>query len=385
MEKRPEMAKSFYDELVSGNRIIYVYTVDGEYLGEGSIVFERNDPDYSIPGQRIYFSRLVVKEEYRNQGIGSILVDHIIKKALELGYSEISVGVDKKNAGAFRLYQRKGFCEIIYDGEDEYGPYYKLLKRLGDNSMKDKILIYEELSLNALPALQTQFYDGWILRFTGGYSYTNRANSVNPLYPSSFAPTEKISECERRYFAQDQPTVFKITDGTDTELDKLLESGGYDVLTPTYLMTSDLTLRKFAIGKCVFSEEINDKWLEIYFKLSNYTETKKREIAKRVYENVKVSVLCGRIDICGNAVACGMCVIERGYAGLYNIVVNESDRGRGYGEEICVSLLAEAKRHGAHTSYLQVVQKNHAAVNLYKKLGYETAYSYWYRVKKEKA
>ena len=137
MEKRPELAKSFYDELVSGNRIIYIYSIDGEFIGEGAIVFERNDPDYSIPGKRLYFSRLVVKEEYRKQGIGGILIDYIVNKAIELGYIEISIGVDKKNEGALRLYRRKGFDEIIYDGEDEYGPYYKLLKRLDDNSLKN--------------------------------------------------------------------------------------------------------------------------------------------------------------------------------------------------------------------------------------------------------
>ena len=130
MGKRPEMAKRFYDQLVSGNREIYVYTKNGEYLGEASIVYEQNDPDYSIPGQRMYFSRLIVKNDHRNQGIGSILIDYIISKVTKMGYMEISVGVDKKNEGAFRLYQRKGFNEIIFDGEDEYGSYYKLLKRL---------------------------------------------------------------------------------------------------------------------------------------------------------------------------------------------------------------------------------------------------------------
>jgi len=130
MDARPEMAKRFYTQLVEGNRIIYVYTVDGEYLGEGSLVIEQNDPDYSIPGQRIYFSRLIVKLEYRNQGIGAILIDYLCAKAVEMGYSEISVGVDKINEGAFRLYQRKGFNEIIFDGEDKSGAYYKLLKRL---------------------------------------------------------------------------------------------------------------------------------------------------------------------------------------------------------------------------------------------------------------
>ena len=135
MDKRPEMAKTFYDQLVSGNRVIYIYTVDGEYIGEGALVFERNDPDYSIPGKRIYFSRLVVKESYRNKGIGGKLVDYIVKRATEMGYSEISIGVDKVNEVALRLYQHRGFDEIIFEGEDKHGPYYKLLKRLDVNNV----------------------------------------------------------------------------------------------------------------------------------------------------------------------------------------------------------------------------------------------------------
>ena len=37
----------------------------------------------------------------------------------------------------------------------------------------------EELSMNALPALQTMLYGGWVLRFANGY--TRRANSINPI------------------------------------------------------------------------------------------------------------------------------------------------------------------------------------------------------------
>jgi ubiquinone/menaquinone biosynthesis C-methylase UbiE/GNAT superfamily N-acetyltransferase len=148
MEKRPEMAKTFYDQLVSGNRVIYVYTVGSEYIGEGSLVFEMNDPDYSIPGRRIYFSRLIVKESHRNQGIGGILVDYIVNKAVEMGYSEISIGVDKVNEVALRLYQHRGFTEIIFDGEDEAGPYYKLLRKLSGKSMIiDYSLLAEDYDL----------------------------------------------------------------------------------------------------------------------------------------------------------------------------------------------------------------------------------------------
>ncbi len=48
----------------------------------------------------------------------------------------------------------------------------------------------EELSINALPALQTMLVDGWVLRFANGY--TKRANSIHPLYASTGDAREKI-------------------------------------------------------------------------------------------------------------------------------------------------------------------------------------------------
>ena len=55
----------------------------------------------------------------------------------------------------------------------------------------------EEVSLNSWPALQQILFDGWILRFSEGY--TKRANSVNPLFASSMDVGEKVDTCERLY------------------------------------------------------------------------------------------------------------------------------------------------------------------------------------------
>ena len=94
MSEQPKMAKMFYDELLSGNRITFIYLENNEFIGEGSLVFKNNDPDYTIPGKRIYLSRMIVKKEYRNRGIGAILLEYLIDYAEQLGYEEIALGVD---------------------------------------------------------------------------------------------------------------------------------------------------------------------------------------------------------------------------------------------------------------------------------------------------
>lgn len=87
-----------------------------------------NDSDYTIPNQRVYVSRIIVKKEYRRKGIGKKLVDFITDKAKELRYSELSIGIDLDNYPALKLYIDSGFDKVIYIGEDEQGQYVKLLK-----------------------------------------------------------------------------------------------------------------------------------------------------------------------------------------------------------------------------------------------------------------
>ncbi|MCL2106720.1 MAG: GNAT family N-acetyltransferase, partial [Oscillospiraceae bacterium] len=110
--------------------VVYVYTENGEFLGEGALVFEANEPDYTIPHKRIYLSRMVVKHSERGRGIGGILLDYLCDIAREMGYSEMTLGVDTDNHAARRLYEKKGFTTLLYQGVDQYGEYVKLLKRL---------------------------------------------------------------------------------------------------------------------------------------------------------------------------------------------------------------------------------------------------------------
>ena len=128
IKKQSELADKFYRELKSGNRITYVCKNNDDFIGEISLVKDMNDSDYTIPEQRVYISHLVVKSEYRRQNIGKMLVDYITEKAKELGYTEMSIGVDLENYPALKIYTNCGFNKVVYIGEDEQGKYIKLLK-----------------------------------------------------------------------------------------------------------------------------------------------------------------------------------------------------------------------------------------------------------------
>lgn len=125
-----EFTEKFRSEIENKNRVVYIYKTDGEFIGEIAYVLEMNDRDYTIPKERIYISRLIVKSDYRNQGIGGVLIDYILNEVKQMGYAEASIGVDKDNLAALHLYKKKGFTKVIFDGKDEYGEFYKLIKVL---------------------------------------------------------------------------------------------------------------------------------------------------------------------------------------------------------------------------------------------------------------
>ena len=130
MEKNPEQTRRWYEDILSGNRATFVYVENGEYIGEGALVFDEGDPDYTIAGQRIYLSRMIVKHDCRNRGVGGEILDFLVDYAKSLGYSEMSLGVDIINVGARWLYEKRGFTNTIFVGEDKDGKYVKLLKTL---------------------------------------------------------------------------------------------------------------------------------------------------------------------------------------------------------------------------------------------------------------
>ena len=128
--KTQPLTEKWREEIREGNRLVFVYKINDEFIGEGALVFDTGDSDYTIAGKRVYVSRMIVKKEYRNKGIGSEILNYLIDKVKKMGYSEMTIGVDKDNINALHLYRKYGFTEVLFDGADENGEYFKLMKRI---------------------------------------------------------------------------------------------------------------------------------------------------------------------------------------------------------------------------------------------------------------
>lgn len=250
--------------------------------------------------------------------------------------------------------------------------------------MKKEILQIEELSINAFPAILTELYDGWILRYSNGYTY--RGNSVNPLYPSTIDLIDKIKYCEYKYFEKGLPCIFKMTENVDRALDISLENQGYTIEKSADVM--ECKINKYIeldIEDVQISTDMTNEWLEGFLNLNGTTKENIKSTAKTMLSNIKNPVFCVSIYKDKIMIACGLGVLENNKIGLYDIYVMEKYRRNGFGKMICKVIINEGLEIGADSAYLQVVSLNEKAINLYSSLGFKKVYTYWYRVKTSSA
>ena len=130
LDASKEKIRAWKRQARRGNRRVFVCVKNGDFIARGDLVYDAHDPDYTIPGQRVYLSRLTVKKERRGQGIGTAMTKFLCEEARRQGFSEISLGVNKDNAAALHVYEKAGFDTLLFDGKDQWGAYVKLMKRL---------------------------------------------------------------------------------------------------------------------------------------------------------------------------------------------------------------------------------------------------------------
>ncbi|MFB6340961.1 GNAT family N-acetyltransferase [Saccharicrinis sp. FJH62] len=91
---------------------VWVRIITGKIKGYGNV--DNQTPEFAIS----------LFEEYRNQGIGTRLMDKMINHLQRCGYKQTSLSVQKENY-AVKLYKKVGF-EIIDENDEDYIMLLKL-------------------------------------------------------------------------------------------------------------------------------------------------------------------------------------------------------------------------------------------------------------------
>lgn len=248
------------------------------------------------------------------------------------------------------------------------------------NQKLAQIQTLEELSLNALPCLQQIFYDGWVLRFTEGY--TKRGNSVTPLYPSSQDLSQKIARCEKIYRHFNLKPTFRLTNTRKSDLDRALEQLGYlkqDSVSVRVKDVADSDISNNVLFPTI-ADELSEEWLDHYVHAVDLP-IQHWNTFSTMLEIIPTPTCYAYLKDRHRFCSCGLGVLENNYLGLFWIATAKKQRGKGYAHQLISAMLNWGKANGASQAYLQVETENQKGINLYNKLGFTEVYQYFYRVK----
>lgn len=112
---QPELQVYIEDFGKREDDICFVAEVRGKIVGA---VWVRVMNDYGHIEEGVPSFAISLYKEYRGRGIGTKLMERMLKEIKERGYTRTSLAVQKANY-AVRMYQKVGF-EIVAENEEEY-------------------------------------------------------------------------------------------------------------------------------------------------------------------------------------------------------------------------------------------------------------------------
>lgn len=253
----------------------------------------------------------------------------------------------------------------------------------------EEILLIETLAANAWPPEQSVALDGWQLRSAGGV--TRRANSVWPnRHTGGVSLGEKLDAVEHHYAALGQPSIFQICDAArPAGLDATLAARGYGANSHTFVQTAPVRtllqnlppLRLYPHFAIEVSEEFDPDWFALYCaseEVSGHAAAMRSSILQRIAPPHGFALL----RIGGEPAAVGLGVVEAGWLGVYCMATLPIHRRQRGASAVLRTLAIWSQLYDAQMAYLQVMQHNTSAQQLYARAGFATAYHYHYREKR---
>jgi N-acetylglutamate synthase len=249
------------------------------------------------------------------------------------------------------------------------------LSRAGNHG--SLVLGLEGRLVNAWPSFDYQTYDGWILRLANGYS--KRANSASPFVPGADLDDDLLDYMVARFVAANVRPTFRLTSLQSEGVDSLLAGRGFKLIEPTLVLLREIPDDCTVDPSVLLEPEVSKRWVRETAQSYGGDKSDDSTLIK-IVSRIRQNAVFATLDLDDRHVAWGLGVVERGYVGLYDIVVAPELRGIGLGRRILTSLMAWGRDEGAHSAYLQVREDNEVARSLYRDLGFGEAYRYTHRV-----
>jgi len=241
----------------------------------------------------------------------------------------------------------------------------------------DRIRRLEEMTFNAMPALETGFFEGWVVRSARGV--TGRANSASAFAPWA-APVEAVHpSIEALYGARGLKPRFRLTPLAPAASADLLRAAGYEEESGALVMTGPVPAGRADDG-VVLSAMSDRAWIAAYARAAGRFGPAEQDILGEMHRVIQPATAFARIVEDGRIVAHGMAVVERGTLSLHEIGTQPEARRRGLAQRVIAALSHWGRERGAREAFLQVGPENAPAIALYARLGFATLYDYTYFV-----
>ena len=246
------------------------------------------------------------------------------------------------------------------------------MPKTGQHSVKRLAVEIEPHAESAWPPRETQRLDGWLLRFGDGHS--SRLNSVSALNYTGADLARSIDACEAAYRARALPPLFHISPANDPpELEAALKARGYAPKSDTLLMIADAADTAAPDGTAVFDHATAD-FEHLTREGSHSIEDGNERLTALARVSHPKALVTATQD--GKTVACGASGCTGDWASVFVMRTTPSARRQGHGRRVLDAISFWARQSGARHLYLQVDHANAAAIALYERAGFRTAYHY---------
>lgn len=95
--------------------------LNGKLMGELHILWDKpEDPDYADGKDKAYLMAFRIHEEYQGKGYGTMLVNRVLDRIRERGFTKATIGADDYDPKLQPMYKKWGFTKEIKRDSFDY-------------------------------------------------------------------------------------------------------------------------------------------------------------------------------------------------------------------------------------------------------------------------